>query len=307
VNVLVWHLHGSWMTAFVQGRHRYLVPALPARGRFGLGRSWVWEWPPSVVEVTPSEAAKAPVDVVVLQRTEELEGLAEAWLGGRRPGMEVPAIYVEHNAPQGRIDAMRHPAAGRRGLTVVHVTHFNQLFWDCRDTPTRVIEHGVLDPGYSYTGELPRGVAAINDPLRRNRVVGLDVLERLRETVPIDLFGIGTRSEVPQQRLHEEMPRRRVYVHTCRWTSLGLSLVEAMHLGLPVVALATTEVPVAVPPEAGVVSNRLDTLADALQWLVTDPEAARRMGQAGRRHARRRYGLERFLNDWDRLLEETAS
>lgn len=34
------------------------------------------------------------------------------------------------------------------------------------------------------------------------------------------------------------MARRRVYLHTARWTSLGLSLLEAMHLGMPVVAVA---------------------------------------------------------------------
>ena len=39
------------------------------------------------------------------------------------------------------------------------------------------------------------------------------------------------------------MARRRLYLHPVRWTSLGLSLLEAMHLGMPVVALATTEVP----------------------------------------------------------------
>ena len=306
MNVFLWHLHGSWTTAFVQGRHRYLVPVLPSRGRFGLGRAGSWDWPDSVVETTPAEAARADVDAVILQRTEELDGLAETWLGGRRPGLDLPAVFLEHNAPQGRVNDVRHPAADRRDLVVVHVTHFNRLFWDCGDTPTRVIEHGVVDPGHRYTGELARGVAAINEPTRRQRVVGLDVLERLREAVPIDLFGMGTEAEVPQDRLHREMSRRRVYVHTCRWTSLGLSLIEAMHLGLPVVALATTEVPSAVPVGAGVVSNRLDDLAEALRWLVEDPAAAHRMGGAGRAHVLQRFGLDRFLADWDRLLEEVA-
>jgi glycosyltransferase involved in cell wall biosynthesis len=102
------------------------------------------------------------------------------------------------------------------------------------------------------------------------------------------------------------MARRRVYVHPHRWTSLGLSLIEAMLLGMPVVALATTEVPEAVPPEAGVVSSRVDRLADGLRRLAGDPAEARRRGEAARRHARSRYGLERFLADWDRLLEDVA-
>ena len=45
VNVLVWHVHGSWTTAFVQGRHRYLLPTLPERGPWGGGRPAAWDWP----------------------------------------------------------------------------------------------------------------------------------------------------------------------------------------------------------------------------------------------------------------------
>ncbi|HEX3178663.1 MAG TPA: glycosyltransferase family 4 protein, partial [Methylomirabilota bacterium] len=117
---------------------------------------------------------------------------------------------------------------------------------------------------------------------------------------------LGGYENPPQAVLHREMARRRVYLHPIRWTSLGLSLLEAMHLGMPVVALATTEVPAAVPPEAGVLSTRVDVLARALRELVNDPARARAMGQAARAAALARYGLRRFLSDWDRVLSEVA-
>jgi glycosyltransferase involved in cell wall biosynthesis len=317
VRVLLWHVHGSWTTAFVQGRHQYLIPVTPERGPDGLGRARTYTWPASAVEITREEAARAEVDVVVLQRPEELAGLAAGWLGGRRPGRDVPAVYLEHNAPQGRINELRHPAADRDDLVVVHVTHFNDLFWDCGTTPTRVIEHGIVDPGDRYTGELPAAAVVINEARRRGRVTGTDLLARLGASVPLDLFGMrseqlagapGVRSvaDLAQERLHAEMARRRLYLHPVRWTSLGLSLLEAMHLGMPVVALATTEVIEAVPPEAGVISTRVEVLADAARRLVADPEQARLMGKAAREAATARYGLERFLADWDVLLEEVG-
>jgi glycosyltransferase involved in cell wall biosynthesis len=311
VNVLIWHVHGSWTTAFVQGPHRYLVPVTPERGPDGLGRARTWDWPESVAEVTPEEAAEAEVDVVVLQRPHELAGLAAEWLGGRQPGRDVPAVYLEHSSPEGAINDMRHPAADRPDLTVVHVTHFNALFWDTGATPTRVIEHGIVDPGHCYTGELPHAAVVLNEAVRRGRVTGTDLLPRFRAVVPVDLFGMGAQTlggieDLPQHRLHEEMARRRVYLHTVRWTSLGLSLLEAMHLGMPVVALATTEVPEAVPSEAGVVTNRLDVAHAALRRLVGDPEMAAVMGKAAREAALARYGLARFLADWDALLAEVT-
>jgi glycosyltransferase involved in cell wall biosynthesis len=308
VRILLWHVHGSWTTSFVQGAHEYLLPVVPDRGPDGRGRAQTWDWPASTIEVTPDEARAAAIDVVILQRPVELDGLAGEWVGDR----QVPTVYVEHNAPQGRIADMRHPAADRDDLTVVHVTHFNDLFWDCGSTTTRVIEHGVVDPGYRYSGATPRAAVVINEARRRARVTGTDLLDRFAaDGVPIDLFGMDAGAlggeDVPQHRLHDEMARRRLYLHPIRWTSLGLSLIEAMHLGMPVVALATTEAPDAVPAEAGVVSTRVDVLAAAARAFLADPDRARETGAAARRAALERYGLTRFLDDWDELLTEVTS
>lgn len=312
MRILLWHVHGSWTTAFVHGAHEYLVPVVPDRGPEGRGRAQTYAWPRSAIEVTPAEAAEAEVDVVVLQRPEELEGLAERWLGGRRPGRDLPAVYVEHSSPQGRIAEMRHPAADRSDLTLVHVTHFNRLFWETGSTPTRVVEHGIVDPGHHYTGELARAAVVVNEPRRRGRVTGTDLLPALNGSVPLDVFGIdseaiGGHGDIPHGELHAQMARRRAYLHPIRWTSLGLSLLEAMHLGMPIVALATTEVPEAVPAEAGIVSNDLEVLADALKRLMDDPGEAHERGQAARGAALHRYGLDRFLSDWDDLLAEVAA
>lgn len=316
MRVLLWHVHGSWTTAFVQGAHTYLLPVTADRGPDGRGRAQTWDWPDTAVEVTAREAADADVDVVICQRPAELDHLAAAWLGGRRPGVDVPAVYLEHNAPQGRVNDMRHPAADRPDLLLVHVTHFNDLFWDAGATPTRVIEHGIVDPGPRYTGELDRACVVVNEPTRRARVTGTDLLPRLAEAAPLDAFGMGVadaglpavaHEDLPQDRLHAEMARRRVYLHPVRWTSLGLSLLEAMHLGMPVVALATTEVAEAVPPEAGVCSTDVDTLAAATRRLVADPAAAAETGRRARAAALSRYSLARFLDDWDRLLKEVTA
>jgi glycosyltransferase involved in cell wall biosynthesis len=92
-----------------------------------------------------------------------------------------------------------------------------------------------------------------------------------------------------------------------RWTSLGLSLIEAMFLGMPVVALATTDAVEAVPAGCGAISTDVRRLCAALRRYGTDLEAATADGQRARAYARERYGLERFLSDWDRLLAEVTA
>ena len=312
MRVLSWHVHGAWSTAFVQGGHDHLVPVVPGRGPDGLGRPRTYRWPETVTEITPERLADEPVDVVVLQRPRDLE-LADAWLGGRRVGVDVPAVYVEHDCPRGDVPHTRHLLADRDDITLVHVTHFNALMWDSGRAPSTVIEHGVVDPGPLWTGELPRAGVVVNMPVRRGRLVGTDLLPAFAAAAPLDLFGMGT-DQVPgvtgydlaQAEMHEALACRRVYVHPFRWTSLGLSLVEAMHLGMPVVVLATTEAVEAVPPEAGACSTRVAVLTAAVRHYLADRDAAAHAGRAARQAALARYGLDRFLDDWDRLLKEVT-
>ena len=315
MRILLWHVHGSWTDAFVHGPHEYLLPTLPEGGPWGLGRA-DRDWPDSVREVHPDRLAQEDVDVVVLQRPEELTRAHE--LLGRRPGEEIPAVYVEHNTPRGDVPNTVHPLAAQDAIPIAHVTHFNDLMWDSGGAPTAVIEHGIRDPGAQYTGELARLAVVSNEPVRRWRVTGTDLLPGFARVGPLDVFGmggeglpeatglpperLGVLGDLDRSELHRQLARRRVYLHPVRWTSLGLSLLEAMHLGMPVVALATTEALRAVPPEAGVLSTDVAELRRAAARLLADPQEAARRGAAGRAHALQKYGLGRFLADWDALL-----
>jgi Glycosyl transferases group 1 len=317
VRILLWHVHAAWATAFVSGAHTYLVPVTPDRGPDGRGRARTYPWPDTVHEVSPAQLRDTDVDVVVLQRPEEYD-LAARWLR-RRPGRDLPAIYVEHNTPKGDVPCTRHPFADRDELTLVHVTHFNDVFWDCGRTRTTVIEHGIPDPGYRYSGDVAHLAAVVNEPIRRGRVTGTDLLPRFTALAPVDVYGMGVtglsahlgvpvaeHEDVPQATMHGQLPRRRAYLHLNRWTSLGLSLLEAMSLGVPAVVLAATEAVAAVPPGAGLLDTRVDALVAGARRLLAAPDEARALGRAGRDWAQERYGLKRFLTDWDTLLQEVG-
>jgi len=315
-SLMVWHVHGSWTESFVAGRHRYLIPVNSGRdanGRGLCGRNW-----PRAEEIPPGQLREEHVDLVVLQRPDEIE-LATRWLG-RRPGIDIPAVYVEHNTPRPFAVDSVHPLGGRDDIPLIHVTDYNRLMWDNGAAPTRVITHGIADPGPLYTGEIPAAATMINEPRRRWRTVGADLLAELGAHIPIDVWGIDTealndrpdggqirgKGDVPAPRLLHQVARRRVYLHTARWTSLGLSLVEAMYLGMPVVAVASTMAPLVVPAEAGVVSADVNTLAYALEGFVTDKSAASAAGKAARDFAMAHFSLGRFLAEWDDVIAESC-
>ena len=326
MKVLVWHVHGSYLTSLVQGPHEYLLPVLPDRGPDGRGRARTWDWPAAAREVTPEALRDEDVDVVVLQRPHEVD-LVEAWTG-RRVGTDLPAVYLEHNAPTGHAVRSEHPALhdDRLGeVLIAHVTAFNAMAWDCGGHPTTVVEHGIPDPGPRYTGEDPSIAVCVNEPVRRWRVAGSDVVLDLATCLPVSVYGMasdglgavaeerglpgldrGRCHDLPQAALHEALARHRVYLHPYRWTSLGLSLLEAMFLGMPVLALSTTEAPEAVPTGAGLVTNDLARLRAEARHLLHDPDDAAARGLVARTHALERFSLTRFLLDWDRILKEVS-
>lgn len=320
MRVLAWHVHGSWMTSFVAGPHEYLVPVLPDRGPDGRGRARTFPWPDSVVEVTPEALRSSRFEVVVLQRPHEA-ALLEEWTG-LRAGVDVPALYVEHNTPRGDVAGWRHPLADGKDVPVVHVTAFNAAMWDTGIAPTLVVDHGVPDPGLRWTGEDRSLAVCVNEPVRRWRVAGMDLAARVGEVAPLHVYGMGLAAlpdalrangfdpgrvaglheDLPQAELHATLGRHRAYLHPYRWTSLGLALIEAMMLGLPPLVLAATAAPGAVPPGAGVVSDDVGALRRAAARLLDHPDEARDLGRAAREHALARFGLDRFLRDWDQVL-----
>jgi hypothetical protein len=316
VRILLSDVHGGYTDALIAGRHDYaFLPAVDGRG--GLSRLGAAA-PERAREVDPAELRDDPPDVVLLQRPDDAATVAERT--GLRVGVDVPAVFLEHNTPKESVPNTRHPLADG-DIPVVHVTHLNALLWDCGRTPTTVVEHGLADPGLRYEGAVDHLAFVVNEPVRRWRVTGTDLLPRFAP-LGVDAFGIDAdllpaaldgqpgvafAGNLKPPQLRDALVRRRAYLHVNRWTSLGLSLIEAMLLGLPVVVLDTTAAARTVPPGAGAISADPDELVAAARRLLADPDEARACGRVAREAALARHGLARFHADWDRVLAEAVA
>lgn len=306
LRILTWHVHGTYLWSLAHLPHQIVVPVRPGRPHPYGGRAGPWEWPPNVHEVPADRVAQLDLDVVLHQSH-------TTWLVDRHeilsPAQQaLPQVVIEHDPPRGSPTDERHPVDDP-GALLVHVTHFNRLMWDSGRTPTAVIEHGVaVPPDVRWTGQLARGITVVNDLARRGRRLGADIFEQLRGLVPLDLVGmestgLGGLGEVPPPEIASFLARYRLYLHPVRYTSLGMALCEAMAVGVPVVGLATTELPTVIEDGVnGFVSTDPARLVEAMEALLADPGLARRIGEAGRRTARERFSLDRFVHDWDELL-----
>jgi len=308
VKIFTWHVHGSYLFYLSQGPFKIYIPVTESRREPGYhGRGSTFPFGDNVVEVPIAEVPSLDFDVVLFQAdenyfTDQYEVLSEAQ---RR----LPQIYLEHDTPRQHPTNEKHLVTDP-AVTLVHVTHYNRLMWDNNGLPAQVIEHGVTVPeNIPYSGEIPRGLVIINNLSKRGRTLGADIFLKLREKVPLDLIGMGTEDMGLGEVLHPRLPaflsKYRFYFHPARYTSLGLSVIEAMMLGVPVAGLATTELPTVLTNGAtGFVHNDLDYLAAQMHAMIADRELAARIGQAGREVALKKFHITRFAQDWERLCRE---
>ncbi|MEN3277852.1 MAG: hypothetical protein V7631_3642 [Massilia sp.] len=311
LNVLTWHTHGSYLYYLSQAPHEFFVLSKPGRPPGYGGRCGHIRWGDNVHDLPIEAARNMEFDCILFQDDHQWEHDQHVFLSAAQRAL--PRIYLEHDPPRAHPTDTPH-LVDDPNVLLVHVTPFNELMWDNRRTPTRVIEHGVLIPeGVRYLGTLDRGLVVSNHLGRRGRRMGPDLFLRAREQVPLDLIGmaaeeLGGIGEVQHAQLPAFAARYRFLFSPIRYSSLGLAVIEAMMVGLPVVALATAEMATVIDDGAnGFIDTRMERLLECMRELVRSPSLARDLGQAARRRAQERFSIDRFSADWDAALRHVTS
>jgi len=312
LRVFTWHIHGSYLYYLSHTPVQFIVPVRDDAAPGYSGRSGPFPWGDNVIEVPAADVKDMEFDCILYQqRKNYLEDQYEILTDAQRA---LPRIYLEHDPPQEIPTDTRHFVDDPEVL-LVHVTNFNRLMWNNNRTPSRVIEHAVTIPSdVRYTGEKEKGIVVINNIHNRGRRLGIDVFENVRRQVPLDIIGMGSEKvgglgEVSPPQLPEFISRYRFFFNPIRYTSLGLAVCEAMMVGLPMVGLATTEMPITVENGvSGYVHTDTDVLVEKMQLLLRDPEHARDLSRGAKAAALRKFDIARFSGQWlNTFLEVTGT
>jgi hypothetical protein len=311
LRILTWNVQPKYLFSLCQTGHDFYLPVKPGRQNGHAGLTEDHSWPDNVQEVPADQARRLELDCILFQSPQNyLLDRNEILSPSQR---RLPRIYLEHDPPATDPTNSTHLIDDPNTL-VVQVTCYNNLMWNCRRTPTRVIEHGVVVPvGGRYTGEIPRGITAVDDLHAKGRLYGADLFESVRQQVPLDLIGrdaesLGGIGKVESSRLAAFLGRYRFFFSPVRYSSLDLAVCEAMMIGLPIVAFATTEMATIVENGvSGYLDTDVDRLIERMKELVADPGLAHRLGEGARRCAWERFGIARFVKDWNDAFEHVLS
>lgn len=307
LRILTWHVHGNYLYSLSRLPHEFIIPVSDDNrpGYSYLGAKIPWG--DNIRMVPVNQLSELDFDCVIYQSRQAYEQDRLQILNPVQ--QKLPSIYVEHNPPEPHPTDTKHVFQVEHGI-LVHVTQYNALMWDSGITPATIIEHGVPEsPGITYGGELAKGIVVINNLASRGRRVGVDIYEKIQQSVPLDLIGMdserlnGGLGEVKNMDVPACIAHYRFFFTPIRYASLGLSLVEAMMVGMPVVGIAATELPHVIQNGVnGYVSNRPVELMYVCNELLKDRKLALQWGQAAQQTARERFNITRFVADWERVL-----
>lgn len=304
LKIFTWHIHGSYLFYLSQGNFDIYIPVNQQRTSGYVGRGETFPFGANVIEVPANVVSSLDFDVILYQTDENY--LVDQFDVLSETQRNLPRIYLEHDPPWQHPTNTKHPVTDAQVL-LVHVTHFNALMWDGNGLHTRIIAHGITPSVASYSGELAKGIVVINHLPTRGRLLGFDIFEQILKEVPIDLVGMGAEAYGIGEVLHPNLPafiaKYRFFFNPIRYTSLGLAVCEAMHIGMPIVGLATTEMVVTIPNGmAGFIHTDPSYLIDKMNLLLENKEVACQMGEHAKQIATDQFNIDRFITDWNQAF-----
>jgi len=306
LKIFTWHIHGSYLFYLSQGPYDIYIPVTtPVREGY-YGRGETFPFGSNVIEVPAEEVKDMSFDCILFQTNNNFFKDQYELLSPEQ--RMLPRIYLEHDPPWQQPADSLHPVTDPDVL-MVHVTAFNKLMWHNVNRRVEIVDHGVMPASAPYTGELERGIVVVNHLHQRGRKLGADIYDQVSHTVPLDLAGMGTApygglGEVLHPQLPQFIGRYRFFFNPIRYTSLGLAVLEAMMLGMPIVALATTEYTTVIRDGYnGFIHTDIDYLAGKMKLLLADKDLARELGDNARTTAQQRFSINRFTQRWLQIFE----
>lgn len=260
---------------------------------------------------------------------------AEIWgmRAARKAGVPATLITVHstyQEEPQWRLTLRKHAWSEANVLVAVSVAVQDFLLQNGVPLEKiRVIPNGIdinkFEPGWVRKNER-RVLGTVG---RLEKAKGHDVLIRalaqLPPTVELKIAGVGSQRKNLEKLIVNLGLSNRVhlvgdvlniadflrgcdlFVFPSLWEGLGLALIEAAAMKLPIVATSVGGTPEVVRDGESarlVQPNDPTALAEAISWMLEHPEDAKRMGEQARKTVVERFSVEQMVAAYSALYEE---
>ena len=237
----------------------------------------------------------------------------------------VPQFMVFHN----RLDTMIalgknavDPREYRKALSdlMAQVSDLTPVFISTSKKESWGFAGPVILPGIDvaewggYDGVDERVLRIGNFIEERDLMLGATLSSRVLDRLPHTTLGLnpripGARPSRNLEDLKDQMRHHRLLLHTTvePWEDgYNFSLLESMATGMPIVALTHSGSPVKDGIN-GFQADRVEDLRAYAQSLLDNRQMALEMGAASREIVAREFPVDRFLESWERLINQKVA
>ena len=192
------------------------------------------------------------------------------------------------------------------------ISRFNREAWGFNEHNASVIEHGIDTEFWTPSGQKRDNIclSVVNDWPNRDWCCGFDLWRQTTQNLPVAAWGNSPGlSEAADsiEHLREIYNRSSIFYNTSLHSPVPTVLMEAMACGCAIVSTATCMIPEIIEHgKNGLISNDPKELRSFLEMLLQNPDLARRLGDAARATICERYGLQRFIDNWNNLFYRTV-
>lgn len=132
--------------------------------------------------------------------------------------------------------------------------------------------------------------------------------EFLRQVAVREKVEVDFRGTLPREKSMEELSRADVFVFVSSWEGFPYTILEAMSVGLPVIASSVGGVAEAVNKNNGfLIKNEVREISEVLKRLAENKELRLKLGQNGQDRIKKDFSLEKMLNDTAKVYLEVLN
>lgn len=170
-----------------------------------------------------------------------------------------------------------------------------------------VIYHAIDLPDITATYNINKAVCAINNLPSRPESGKNEFLE-LKKFIDIDLYGVqsesvGGKGNIPASELLKTLAKYSVYINPTRNNPLPMTVLQAMSIGLPVIALNTGDLDKAITDGIeGFLCNSVDDIIDKYNYLINNKEKICQFGINAINKIKNKFSYDRFSQEWNKII-----
>ena len=224
--------------------------------------------------------------------------------------LNLPLICLEHTLPVPSWPfEYKMQINNMRGFKNIYISEFSTQQWGAQGD---VIHHGIDTEVFKPTNldRKPVLLSVVNDWINRDVFCGHKLWQNVTQGLPVKPVGATPGLSEPAKSLEELVEfynTHQIFLNTSLISPVPTSLMEAMACECAVVSTNTCMIPEVIEHGvSGFLCNTPEELRFYSEKLLNNPELCREMGKNARKRIQEKFGVDKFVNQWNTMFFNTV-